>query len=443
MGVASSATSGHHALRWLMTLVRSDVDVTGSGMRLTARQLNRATLARQMLLHRESSDVADAVRRIVALQAQEAASPYLGPVEPTRRLRSGRPRRCVRRTRGGQGDADACSRCMPCTPRTTRRFTTRCCAACVPRAWAIPVSQASGLSIADVDALLPHLAKFVARPRTGAEIEDLLEDRLGERKPGVWWALRTFAPLHHAPTGGPWSFGRTRRRSSPLEPSRVRSPRTNPCNGWSCDIYGLRSGQRGGHRAVHPAQAAEWRCGQPAGPGRQGRRARRPRRDNPVRRARGAAAGADTVAPPRLLPMWDSILLAYSDRSRVIPPDYRPLIIRRNGDVLPALLLDGYVAGVWRPVEGGIEATAFHRLDEEVWNGLASGGQRAGGIPRGSRAHRLPPLRPLVDQADAEHRGPRASALILLHVSPNCRSAPLPTFAIRSEQAHRTGCRRR
>jgi hypothetical protein len=80
----------------------------------------------------------------------------------------------------------------------------------------------------------------------------------------------------------------------------------------------------------------------------------------------------DTVAPPRLLPMWESILLAYSDRSRVVAPDYRPLVIRRNGDVLPALLVDGYVAGVWRPVAGGIEATAFHRLDDEAWKGLAT-----------------------------------------------------------------------
>jgi hypothetical protein len=80
----------------------------------------------------------------------------------------------------------------------------------------------------------------------------------------------------------------------------------------------------------------------------------------------------DAPAPPRLMAMWDSVLLAYADRSRVIPPDYRRLVIRQNGDVLPTLLVDGSVAGVWRPFEGGIEATAFHRLSDEAWTGLAA-----------------------------------------------------------------------
>jgi hypothetical protein len=83
-------------------------------------------------------------------------------------------------------------------------------------------------------------------------------------------------------------------------------------------------------------------------------------------------ADEDTPAPPRLMAMWDSILLAYADRSRVIPPDYRRLVIQSNGDVLPTLLVDGYVAGVWRPAEGGIEATAFHRLPEDAWERLAA-----------------------------------------------------------------------
>ena len=68
--------------------------------------------------------------------------------------------------------------------------------------------------------------------------------------------------------------------------------------------------------------------------------------------------------------MWDSILLAYADRARVIPDAYRKLVIRSNGDSLPTLLVDGYVAGVWRPVDGGIEATAFEPLADDAWAGL-------------------------------------------------------------------------
>src|SRR5690606_1258393 len=84
----------------------------------------------------------------------------------------------------------------------------------------------------------------------------------------------------------------------------------------------------------------------------------------------------DTPAPPRLLGMWDNVLLAYFDRSRVIPPEIRKLVIRNNGDTLPTLLVDGYVAGVWRAVEGGIEATAYTPLSEENWNGLAAEARR-------------------------------------------------------------------
>jgi hypothetical protein len=70
--------------------------------------------------------------------------------------------------------------------------------------------------------------------------------------------------------------------------------------------------------------------------------------------------------------MWDSILLAYADRSRVIPPDYRKVVTRINGDVLPTLLVDGHVAGVWRAIEDGIEVSAFHPVAENDWAALAA-----------------------------------------------------------------------
>jgi hypothetical protein len=84
----------------------------------------------------------------------------------------------------------------------------------------------------------------------------------------------------------------------------------------------------------------------------------------------GALPVEDEPAPPRLLPMWDSTLLAYHDRSRLIPERWRKAVIRNNGDALPTVLVDGSVAGVWRPLEDGIEVTAFRRLDAAAWDGI-------------------------------------------------------------------------
>ena len=323
-------------------------------MSLTDRQLNRATLGRQMLLRREPLGVVDAVRRVMAIQAQEAASPYLAlwnrlaPYDPADLGAAFADRTVVKASlirltlhAVVAEDYPAFHNAMLSSLRASRlndrRFTT------------------SGLSTADADALVPHLVEFTRRPRSKAEIEALVQTRLGERHhPRAWWALRTFAPLHHAPTG-----------TVPESPVQ------------SVQRLVLRYLE-----AFGPASAADFA---------QFTMLRRP----VVAQALQALAGtveemegpdgatlfdvpgallpaADTPAPPRLLPMWESVLLAYSDRSRVMPPEYRRLVIHQNGDVLPALLVDGYVAGVWRAVEGGIEAMAFHRLSDEAWEGIAA-----------------------------------------------------------------------
>ena len=62
----------------------------------------------------------------------------------------------------------------------------------------------------------------------------------------------------------------------------------------------------------------------------------------------------DTAAPPRLLARWDSLLLAYGtrDRARVLPKEHQATVITRNADVLPTILVDGFVAGTWLPRSG-------------------------------------------------------------------------------------------
>jgi hypothetical protein len=176
-------------------------------MKVTARGLNRATLGRQLLLRREKLTVVEAVRRIVALQAQEPATPYialwnrLSRFDPSDLDRAFADDEVVK----GQllrvtlhavdaSDYPAFHLAMQRTLRAARlqdlRFTR------------------TGLTIAFAEALMPDVLAFAAKPRTNAEAEAWLDERLGPTdKPGVWWAFRQYGPIWHHPTGGPWSFG--------------------------------------------------------------------------------------------------------------------------------------------------------------------------------------------------------------------------------------------
>ncbi|GIJ54558.1 winged helix DNA-binding domain-containing protein [Virgisporangium aurantiacum] len=342
-----------------------------SGAALTAGQLNRATLARQLLLNREPVPVGAAVRRVVALQAQEPASPYLALWN--------------RVTDFAAADLDAAFAGAEVVKATLMRITLHAVHVADypvfhnallrvlrgPRLGHARFTD-SGLSISDADELAVHLLAFAAAgARTKADIEAMFEERLGHRHRGVWWALRCFAPLVQVPTGGPWSFG------------------TRPVFRTYADPLPVAHGEDSTRRLVRryldgfgPASIAD--IAQFTLLTRTAARdAVRALGDDLV--VRTGPDGADlydvpgaplpparTPAPPRLLPMWDSTLLAYADRGRMIPPEYRTLVTRINGDVLPTLLVDGHVAGVWRPLGNGIEATAFRPLSARAWKGLAT-----------------------------------------------------------------------
>ena len=338
-------------------------------MRLTARQLNRATLGRQLLLRRESLGVVEAVHRVVALQAQEPASPYLALWNRLADFDAADLDRAfgdnavvkatlMRITKHAVDATDypAFHEAMQPTLRASRLGDPR--------------FKVAGLSIAEADALVPDLLDFAAQPRMNAEVEAWLDERLGVLpRPGVWWAVRTFAPFLHAPTGGPWSFG--------LRPSYVAAREQRRSGDVAASLQHLVRRYLEGFGPASVQDIAQFALVQRS----RARDAVKALGDElePLVGPDGSTLfdvpdgllpPEDTPAPPRLLPMWDSVLLAYADRGRVIPPDYRRLVTRNNGDVLPTLLVDGYVAGVWRAVEDGIEATAFHPLSDDTWDGL-------------------------------------------------------------------------
>lgn len=339
--------------------------MTGS-VRLTGRKLNRATLVRQMLVGRVPVETVEGVRRAVALQAQEPASPYIALWNRVEGFDPGDlhdafiHRKVVKASlmritlhAVAADEYPVFHSAMTTTLRASRLNDRR--------------FASTGLSVEAADELAAHVVQFASEPRTGAEIEAMLQERLG-RPPerGVWWAIRTFAPLIHAPAGGPWGFGpRNVYVASPAggdDPDAVRSVQRLI---WRyLEGFGPASLQDIGQFAMlrqsslRPAlEALEGELAVLEGPDGK------PLYDVPD----APVPDGDLPVPPRLMAMWDSVLLAYADRTRVIPEPYRSAVIRRNGDVLPTVLVDGHVSGVWRPADGGVEITAFHELDAETW----------------------------------------------------------------------------
>jgi hypothetical protein len=75
---------------------------------------------------------------------------------------------------------------------------------------------------------------------------------------------------------------------------------------------------------------------------------------------------AETPAPVRFLPKWDNVLLAWADRTRVLPEEYRKTVIGKNGDVAQTFLVDGVVAGMWTVEQGRVVLEPFAPLPRAV-----------------------------------------------------------------------------
>ena len=72
----------------------------------------------------------------------------------------------------------------------------------------------------------------------------------------------------------------------------------------------------------------------------------------------------DTPAPVRFLPTWDATLLVHARRTGILPERYRPRIFStKTPHSFPTFLVDGAVAGTWRYEGGRVTIAAFARLD--------------------------------------------------------------------------------
>jgi uncharacterized protein YcaQ len=331
---------------------------------LTQRELNRALLARQLLLERRRLPVAAAVERVAGLQAQDARAPYLGLWTRLDGFDRDQLSRAIRRKRLVKGtlmratlhlvSAADYERFYAALRPTLREYW---------RQWSRERKPVDG-----VDALTARATAFAAEPRSAAE----LREHLGGDD--AWWRVRFHGPFLHAPTAGEWAFPRT--------------PRYVAAGSWLTPTFGagvegtahLARRYLGAFGPARMADLAAW-SGLPVGSLRpavellQLRTFRDERGRELLDLPRAPLPDGATPAPARLLPPFDNLILSHADRTRVIADEHRRLVIR-GGMVDPVFLVDGFVAGRWRLERGAVALAPFGRLPRAARRELAEEGER-------------------------------------------------------------------
>lgn len=317
---------------------------------LTLHELNRATLARQLLLERARIGVVPAIERLAALQAQWAPSPYIAlwsRLEGFRRekLWSAIERHDVIRARLMRGTLHLVS---------ARDFYAYAVATqdLQRGAWN-RLQIGAGVDPKKVAALA---VAFARQPRPKEEVLEHIQERLAVKLGGPFnWLVRRFVSAHAdlvtAPPGGHWEYGGT---GAPYVAAR----------------HWIARGKRPGKDAA--LELLIRRCLAAFGPVTLADIARfagqvpprvRPtlERIAPTLRTFGDEHGrllydlpraprprADVGAPVRFLPRYDELLISYQHRDRVIAPAHRRAVYTKNAIVEAVVMMDGFAAGTWR-----------------------------------------------------------------------------------------------
>ncbi len=88
----------------------------------------------------------------------------------------------------------------------------------------------------------------------------------------------------------------------------------------------------------------------------------------------------DVRAPTRFLPRFDNALLSHADHERVLAPEHRPHVFTVNGIVHGTVLHDGFVVGTWRPEVAGdgttVRVVPFRRPSRRAAASIRAEGRR-------------------------------------------------------------------
>jgi DNA glycosylase AlkZ-like len=333
---------------------------------LTLRELNRATLARQLLLRRHRVTVTRAIERVAGLQAQWPPSPYIGLWSRVDGFRADDLVRAIARRHVVKATL----------MRTTLHLVTAhdyLTYAGIYRERRIAELQRQLAAMGEEADLAEEgelLAAFAAEhPRTRPELLAQLErPRLSieDRRPWfVWYALAAQAGLLNGPSSSTW---RSHTAGGTFVPARTWLG-ADAARGDAGAAY-LVKRYLAAFGPASRTDIAQW-TGLPLGVLDSGLERLELRRFHDelgrelVDLPRAPLPSAETHAPPRLVPRFDNLVLSHDERRRIIADEHRSAVIQ-GGEVMPTFLVDGFVAGTWGLDGGRVRLTPFAPLPRTV-----------------------------------------------------------------------------
>jgi hypothetical protein len=323
-------------------------------MTIPDRVLNRTTLLRQSLLERTDASLAVAIGRLAGIQAQHSNASHVALWSRVAGFESSKLERALER--------------RTVVKATTIRSTLHLVAArdypafdvasSVGRVevWAATVRRAG----VDVPAIHRKLLQYADEPRSVDEMEAFVAQlapgaRLVSHAPGgltraAFRIVSANGGLVHAPPSGFWGEHRA--------PRYVAARTWLRSAAWPTREAALQVLLRRYLGAYGPASLADF--GRWSGDRKLPRlrkaleglgveivRLRAADGRELVDLADAPTATGDEPAPARFLARWDSVVIGYDDRSRILPSALSAAVIKKNADILATFLVDGSIAGTW------------------------------------------------------------------------------------------------
>ena len=335
---------------------------------LTERQLNRALLARQLLLERVEMPLTTAIERVGGLQTQYAPSGYIGLWTRLSGFERADLTRALERRRVIQGTLMRATIHMV----TARDYAPMEAAVRESRrAWWLRATR--------------HAKEAGAMEADAARVRALLTDGPRRRKDiaaalgmdsTAWNGAVLWLDLVRVPPSGTWEQRRADLYG--LAEDWIGPLRDDPEAGLDLLVrryltaFGPASRKDIATWIGVPAPDVERALGRV-----KTRRFQDAQGKELLDLPRGPLPDPDTPAPIRFLPTWDAALLVHARRTQILPEAHRSKVFHtKTPHSIGTFLVDGQVAGTWTHDRGAVRPVPFERLPRDAQRELADEAER-------------------------------------------------------------------